>query len=147
MRKIFLAIVALMLTVGAQAQVESHVKWSYGAKRISPTEAVLLIKATMDKGWHIYSQHVKPGGPLKTEFTFVPSKEYKLVGKTIEPKPISRYEKVFKMDVGYFEGEVVFQQRVKVKAGKSVVKGKLEYITCKDHCLPPDEIEFAIPVV
>ena len=148
MKKLLLAIAALIITISAQAQVESHVKWAYAAKKISATEAVLFIKATVDNGWHIYSQTVKEGGPVKTSFTFTPSKEYALVGATVEPKPITKYEKVFGMNVGYFENSVVFQQKVKLKAGKPVIKGKLEFMTCNDQkCLPPDEVEFSIPVV
>lgn len=148
MKKLFLAVTALLITIGAKAQVEAHVKWSYAAKKTSATEAVVLIKATIDQGWHIYSQNVKEGGPIKTSFTFAPSKEYALVGKTSEPAPITKYEKVFGMNVSYFENSVVFQQKIKLKsANASAVKGKLEFMTCNDSkCLPPDEVEFSIPL-
>jgi DsbC/DsbD-like thiol-disulfide interchange protein len=148
MKKLILGITALMITISAHAQVESHVKWAYAAKKTSATEAVLFIKATIDNGWHIYSQTVKEGGPVKTSFSFTPSKEYTLAGVTVEPKPITKYEKVFGMNVGYFENAVIFQQKIKLKAGKSIIKGKLEFMTCNDQkCLPPDEVEFSIPVV
>ncbi|MGY4538902.1 DsbC/DsbD-like thiol-disulfide interchange protein [Mucilaginibacter sp. UYNi724] len=148
MRKILLAVTALMITFAAKAQVESHVRWSYAAKKTSATEAVVLIKATIDQGWHIYSQTVKDGGPVKTSFTFDVSKEYTLVGKPSEPKPITRFEKVFNMNVGYFENAVVFQQKIKLKSAKvAAVKGKLEFMTCNDSkCLPPDEVAFTIPL-
>ncbi|MBD1385276.1 protein-disulfide reductase DsbD N-terminal domain-containing protein [Mucilaginibacter rigui] len=148
MKRLFLAVTALLITIGAKAQIESHVKWSYAAKKISATDAVVLIKATIDQGWHIYSQNVKEGGPIKTSFTFAPSKEYALVGKPSEPTPITKYEKTFGMNVGYFENSVVFQQKVKLKSAKaSAVKGKLEFMTCNDSkCLPPDEVEFSIPL-
>ena len=52
------------------------------------------------------------------------------------------------MDVSYFTKTVTFQQKIKLKsAGATVVKGKLEYMTCNDQkCLPPDDLEFSIPV-
>jgi DsbC/DsbD-like thiol-disulfide interchange protein len=148
MKKLFLAVTALLITIGAKAQVEAHVKWAYAAKRTSPTEAVVLIKATIDQGWHIYSQNVKEGGPVKTSFAFTKSPDFVLVGKTIEPAPITKYEKVFSMNVGYFENSVVFQQKIKLKSAKATeVKGKLEFMTCNDSkCLPPDEVEFSIPL-
>lgn len=140
--------VALVISAGAFAQIEAPVKWSYASKRLSNTEAVVFLKATMQKGWHIYSMDVKDGGPIKTSFTFSPSKEYGLIGKTVEPKPVTRYEKAFSMDVSYFENSVVFQQKVHLKSPKaSVVKGKLEYMTCNDmKCLPPEDVDFSIPV-
>src|ERR1700743_928176 len=148
MKKLILMAAAVVLTLGAYAQIETPVKWSYAAKKISPTEAVVFLKATIEANWHIYSLNVKDGGPIKTSFTFAPSKEYSLVGKPSEPKPITKYEKTFGMNVSYFEKEVVFQQKIKLKsANASVVKGKLEYMTCNDHkCLPPDDIDFSIPL-
>lgn len=147
MKKAFLMIVALFFTAAAFAQIDAPVKWSYAAKKISSTEAVVLIKATIDDGWHIYSQNIKEGGPIATNFTFEPAKTYAVVGKPAEPKAITKYETTFKMNVSYFENSVVFQQKVKLKGGAATVKGKVEYMTCNDRkCLPPDEVEFSIPV-
>ncbi|MFD2144161.1 protein-disulfide reductase DsbD domain-containing protein [Mucilaginibacter antarcticus] len=104
------------------------------------------MKATMQAGWHIYSQHVKDGGPIKTSFTFTKSPSFTLVGKTVEPKPITHFEKTFGMDVSYFEKEVVFTQKIKLKSAKATtVKGTLEFMTCNDSkCLPPDNVNFTV---
>lgn len=147
MKKYFFVLLAILIAGATQAQVLAPVKWSYAAKRLSSTEAVVLIKATLDKGWHIYSQNVGDGGPVATSFSFTPAKSFALVGKTIEPKPVTKFEKAFKMNVSYFENTVVFQQRIKIKAGQPVVKGTLEFMACNDEkCLPPDEVSFSIPV-
>lgn len=147
MKKYILILLTVLFAGATQAQVLEPVKWSYASKRISKTEAVVLIKATLDQGWHIYSQNVADGGPVATSLTFAPSKSFTLVGKTTEPKPINKFEKVFKMNVGYFENSVVFQQRIKIKAGQPVVKGTVEFMACNDEkCLPPDEVSFSIPV-
>jgi hypothetical protein len=149
MKKI--SLLSLILTIIAfsqlKAQILTPVHWSYGAKKISSTEAVVFMKATIDNGWHVYSQTVKDGGPVKTTFTFSPSKEYKKIGKTMEPKPILRMEKVFNMEVGFFENAVIFQQKIKLKSAQTIVKGTVEYMTCNDHqCLPPETIDFSIPI-
>ncbi len=148
MKKITLILTLLFFsTLGAFAQLEDPVSWSYVAKKTSATEATVYIKANIEENWHLYSQTVKPGGPSKTSFTFSPSKEFTLVGKTIEPKPISKFEKVFNMNVPYFEDQVVFQQKIKLNKGTTTVKGKVEFMVCNDkQCLPPSEIEFTIPV-
>lgn len=133
--------------LGAFAQLEDPVSWTYAAKKVSKTEAVVFIKATLEEKWHIYSQTTKPGGPTRTVFTFSPSKDYTLVGKTIEPKPILKFEKVFNMSVPYFEDEVVFQQKVKLNKPTAVVKGKVEYGVCDDKsCLPPTELAFSVAI-
>lgn len=144
MRVALLAVFTLLFASEAKAQVLNPVKWAYAAKRISATEAVVMLKATIDKGWHIYSQN--SSGALKTGFVFNSSKEYTLTGKTIEPKPIVKYEPAIKTSVSYFENEVVFQQRVKLRSNAKTVTGKLEYMACKTQCLPPQQVEFTIPI-
>lgn len=148
MKKITLTLAMVIIaTISAFAQLENPVTWQYAAKKTGKNEATLYIKANIDANWHLYSQHLKPGGPNKTEFSFTPSKEYTLVGKTLEPKPITKYEKVFKMDVSYFEDEVLFTQKIKLNKATTTVKGKVEFMVCDDkQCLPPSEVTFNIPV-
>ena len=147
MKKLLLILAVMLTGAGAFAQVQGHVTWAYAAKKVSATEAVVLLKATIDKGWHIYSLNVKDGGPIKTSFKFKPSKEFKLAGKTMEPRPIVKYDSNFKMNLTYFENSVVFQQKVKLRGKKATVKGTLEYMTCNDHqCLPPEDVDFTVQV-
>ena len=135
------------LSTGLFAQTLQPVKWSYAAKKINKTEAVLLIKATIDNGWHIYSTQQKEGGPVKTSIDFTPSKDYALYGALAEPKPVTKMEQVFKMNVLYFEKAVIFQQKIKLKKDQTNIKGKVEYMVCNDkQCLPPEDIDFNIPV-
>lgn len=147
MKKLILFLAISTMAFTANSQILKKVSWSYAAKKTGKTEATVYLKATIDEGWHMYSQTVKDGGPIKTTFTFPDAKDYKLVGKTIEPKPITKYEDTFKMNVSYFEKNVVFSQKIKLVGAKVVVKGTVEFMTCDDtQCLPPDEVSFSIPV-
>ena len=148
MKQTTLLLTLLLFTVfGATAQIETPVTWSYAQKKVSATEAIIYVKATIQDGWHIYSQNIKPGGPVKTTIKFAPSKDFTKVGSTVEPKPLSKFEKVFDMNVGYFENQVVFQQKVKLKKPETVVKGTIEFMVCDEsRCLPPDEIQFSVQV-
>lgn len=147
MRKLLILTTFILSAFAAKSQILTPVKWSYLAKKTSATEATIYIKATIEDGWHVYSQNVKEGGPIKTTFTFPASKSYTLVGKTTEPKPITKFEETFDMDVSYFEKSVLFQQKIKLKGKTAVVTGSVEYMTCDDkQCLPPEEIKFSVPV-
>ena len=148
MNKVLILFCLIVAPYLVQAQILKPVKWSYAAKKVNSNEAVIFFKAVIDKGWHIYSQNVKDGGPTKTVFTFNKSSEYSVLGKTVEPKPISNFDKVFGMQVGYFEQEVVFQQKIKLKAAGAVtVKCTIEYGTCNDHqCLPPEDVVVGVVV-
>ncbi|PTQ99846.1 disulfide bond corrector protein DsbC [Mucilaginibacter yixingensis] len=147
MKKLLLVFAAMVLCSSAFAQIESHVKWAYAFKKINDKEGVVLLRATIDEGWHIYSTTLKAGGPIKTSFTFAKSPDYILNGKVAEPKPVTKFEKSFGMNVTYFENTVTFQQKVKLNAKKTTIKGKLEFMTCNDQkCLPPDDVDFAVAV-
>ncbi len=147
MKKVLFLCLCILGLSSAKGQILTPVKWSYAAKKINGKEAVVFIKATIDQGWHLYSQHIQDGGPVKTSFTFEKSSGYQLNGQTAEPKPITKYEETFGMNVSYFENAVVFQQKIKLSGSLNTVKGKLEYMVCNDQqCLPPEEINFTVPV-
>lgn len=146
-RKMIMLIGLLWSVISTQGQILSAVKWSYAAKKTSETEALLYLKAIVQSGWHVFSVNQKPGGPLKTTFTFSKNADYTLIGNVIEPGPILKFDKTFGIEIMFFQNEVVFQQKVKLKSGKGVVKGKVEFMACNDtQCLPPEEIEFTIPI-
>ena len=147
MKKIILIVAVFLICATSFAQILKPVKWSYASKRINDNEAIVFIKATMEKGWHIYSQTVPDGGPEATSFTFSASNDYKLKGKTSEPEPITRFVNAFKMKLSYFENSVVFEQRITQVGGSPTVKGNVVYMVCNDmKCLAPDEVEFSLPV-
>ena len=140
-------IVALLFSATSYSQILKPVKWSYATKKTAKNEAIIYLKATIDKGWHIYSQRVGEGGPVKTSFSFTPSSSYKKLGATMEPKPITAFEKVFDMEVSYFSNTVIFQQKVSLSKLPAVVKGKIEYMVCDNsRCLPPEEVDFSLTI-
>ena len=149
MKKLGLLIAAVVLTMSAAvAQIQNPVKWSVASKKLNSKEAVVFIKATIQSGWHIYAQNVPDGGPFSTTFAFKNSKDFSLNGKPVENvKAKSKYEDVFKMNVPYFNNEVIFQQKVKLNGKQATVSGTVEYMACdKNQCLPPDEYNFTVTI-
>ncbi|MDR6785257.1 hypothetical protein ABIE26_003956 [Pedobacter africanus] len=147
MKRVIFILLLTLLGIKVTAQIYSPVTWSYAAKKATVTEATIYLKAVLPDGWHIYSVNQKPGGPLKTSFTFEPSADYELLGRVTEPMPLSKYEPAFGIQVDFFKKEVVFQQKIKLKKPETVVKGKIEFMACTDkQCTPPLEKEFSIPV-
>jgi len=139
--------VTILLYTTVSAQIMHPVHWSYAAKKISKKEAVVLIKATIDNGWHIYSVNQVDGGPQKTNFEFTPSKAFRLQDNIIEPHPVAKYEKSFAMDVHYFEKSVIFKQKVMLTSSDAVVRGKVSFMACNDQkCLSPDDVVFTIRI-
>lgn len=147
MKRLFLIWMCCVFGFSATfAQIEKPVSWVYLAKKTGPNEATLYLKATMQGSWHIYALNPKPI-PTRTAFTFVPSKDFTLEGKTTQPRPVTKYDKTLKTNLSYFEKQVVFEQKIKLKKKQTVVKGKVEFMACNEKsCLPTDEVAFSIPV-
>lgn len=147
MKALLLFIISTAFTINSQAQILKPIKWSYAAKKVSSTEAIIYIKASINKGWHIYGLNVPENGPVKTSFTFRPSADYKLIGKTTSPEPLKHFEETFHMDVTRFENTVVFQQKVELTHEVALVNGSIGYMICSDsQCLPPENLDFSIKI-
>jgi thiol:disulfide interchange protein DsbD len=139
--------VVLTITTGL-SQILQPVKWSFDSKRISEKEAEVIFKATIDPGWHVYSNDLPEGGPIPTSFNFTASGEYELKGKITTPKPIEMYDKAFEMDLRYFNGVAEFTQRIALKTTEAFqITGELEFMACDDsRCLPPEYVEFSFQI-
>ena len=146
MKKIILAALFSVTLLATNAQVQNPVKWKYEAKKKGVNYEV-VITATVDKPWHIYSQNTGKNGPIPTTITFKTNPLITLNGKVKEAGKLEKiYDKNFQTDVLFYSGSVVFTQPIKVKAGiKTNISGTVEYMVCDDEkCLPPTKKTFDI---
>ncbi|WP_299112035.1 protein-disulfide reductase DsbD [uncultured Winogradskyella sp.] len=125
------------------AQVFDPVKWETKTEKISDTEYNLISTATIDAGWHLYSQVVPEGGPVATSFSYTTDSDAKLIAKTIEEEGHTVDDSVFEMKIKFFENKAEFKQRIKVLNKElSIVKGEVEFMVCDDEkCMPPNYID------
>lgn len=138
----------LLLNIGAFAQILQPVKWKTSVENTGQGTATLVMTAKIDKGWHLYSQNIADGGPIKTTFSFEPSANYELAGSVSEGKAIEYYDKNFEMDLKYFADQAIFKQKVKLKnTGSFKISGYVEFMVCDDEkCLPPDQVDFTFEI-
>lgn len=145
-----LSLILLLSTFAeiAPAQIFKPVKWTFSSKSINGDEAELIISAKIDKGWHLYSQHIPEGGPIATSFKFTGSPDYKLLGEVEEPEATTVNDPNFEMELKYFSKKAVFKQKIKRLSLEAFeIKGLLEFMVCdEEKCLPPEEIEFTIKI-
>ena len=127
------------------AQIYDPVDWSFNKKGLGNNEFELYFKATIEDGWHLYSQNLPSDeGPIATAFDFKPSDAYELIGNTQEPTPLKEYDPNFDMELTFFGHEVTFTQKVKLLKPNAKVEGELTFMVCDDKmCLPPDYIDFS----
>ncbi|MBC7694741.1 MAG: thioredoxin family protein [Burkholderiales bacterium] len=147
MLKNILSLIILLFTSFSLLRAQdAPVHFKLSTKKISDCEYDLLFNATIDAPWHMYSLvKAAEDGPNPTVFLFTKSEDYELVGKTKESKPVKEFDKVFEMNVQYFEHTATFTQRIKLKTDKKVsIKGKYEFQACtEEKCIFPPADNFA----
>lgn len=141
---LFLTFITVFTTF---AQLVEPVKWSYRVEQ-KGQEATLIFKATVDKGWHVYSQFIPDGGPIPTSFTFTPDKNYTLVGKVTEPKGEEIFDPNFEIKLKFFENFAEFKQKIKLNTTAAFkIKGVVESMACNDkNCTPPNAVDFEFAI-
>jgi len=95
---ILLSTFSLLSYQNSYAQVLEPVKWSYEAKVLNDKEAELIFTATIDDTWHLYSQDLPPGGPVRTSFNFESLDGFQFLDDDVE---IEEFE-------GWDEGSVYY---------------------------------------
>ena len=147
MKKLLLSLILLVSFFG-NAQIFDPVKWKTKIVQKSDTEYELIMDATIDNEWHMYSQYTPDGGALPTVFDYKNAKgNYTLVSKTVESPYKKVFNDIFEVDEYYFAKTAQFKQVVKVTNDKlKEIKVYIEYQACKEQCIQQDKtFTFVIP--
>ena len=128
------------------AEIFDPVSWQFSQTKISENQVELQFKASLDKGWHLYSQDINESPPA-TAFSFVINGDTSIV-EVYEPQAIEEYDPNFDMVLKYFKDEVIFKYKIDISILKNnTVDGYIDFMLCDAaQCLPPDYIEFSFNV-
>lgn len=128
----------------AQTQSASKIKWTVAGKRTSATTAEVYFKATLAPTWHIWSQTPGDDMLIPPTWTF-DDKSIKAVGTAKEiGKKITKTEEGFKGKLTFYEGTVVFVQKIQIGKQKAAA-GVINYQICDPKsCLPPTDFKFSV---
>lgn len=144
MRKLLAILVLVLACVSTNAQMMDPVHFTTQLKELKNGEAELIFKATIDAGWHVYSTGLGNDGPISASFNKVKMEGAETVGKLqARGNEIKQFDKLFEMEVRYFEKAVTFVQKIKFTKPKYDIDCYVEYGACNDQsCLPPSEAVF-----
>jgi thiol-disulfide isomerase/thioredoxin len=137
------------LSVCAQETGEPDpIKWALKAQTANSSSGknqfTLELRATIDRGWHLYSTEKVEGGPSPTRISLVTGQSFEIAGEIDSPAPRSAYDPNFQVATEFYEGEVAFT--IPIKSTASVpgeqVRVQVRYQTCTPTiCLPPKLLE------
>ena len=138
-----------VITITASAQL-NPVSWTFSAKKIADKTYEVHLTATMQSGWHLYSQNQPEDAiAIPTGFKINNNPLLALEGKIKEVGKMEKFHDAkLEVSANQYAGKVDFVQVVKLKANaKTNLTGSVEYQTCDDKkCLPPKTVNFTIPV-
>ena len=144
MKKLLSVIGLLWVALLVHAQIFDPVTFRTELNKVSDDVAEIVFTADIDPGWHIYSTDLDEGGPIAASFNID-----KVTGAHVDGKllPVGNeqtvFDKLFDMEVRYFERTAKFVQRIRLEGGQYRIEGYLEYAACNDeNCLPPSDVPF-----
>lgn len=141
---IIVTLLSLFFSIVARGQMMEPVHFASELKMLGGDEAEIVFSGKIDDGWHVYSTDLGSGGPTSASFQTVKmTGAEKVGGLKARGKEIRQFDKLFEMEVRYFEKQATFVQRIRFTKPQYDIDCLLEYGACNDQmCLPPSEVAF-----
>nr|WP_029905259.1 cytochrome c biogenesis protein CcdA [Prevotella sp. 10(H)] len=141
MKKTFLFLILSVFTF-ANIYAQSPATWTVKLLDKGNGEVELTANFRIDPTWHVYDIHIPEGGPMPTSLSIDNLKGATKVGdfQAINSKLKKVYDDIFEMEVGYYEGQATFVQRLKITDKAAfVLEGDLRSQVCSEvdgQCIP-----------
>lgn len=149
MRRIIFILAVTFFTISSFSQIYEPVKWSFELKNTGKTTADVVLKATIESGWHLYGMNIPEGGPIATKIVFDNIKNAKTEGGIQAKSKLKEvFDPNFDMKLSWYANEAVFVQKISfADAAKVKIKGHVEFMSCNDEsCLPPAKEYFDLGI-
>lgn len=148
MKKLFriALLTACSVLMGTLANAQD-VNWSYKVNEIGNNTFEIVFDAVIEDTWHMYDLGpYNDMGPNPTLITFETIEGATLEGAAYElNEPISSFDEIFEMEIGYYEKAASFAQKVVVTDPAAKLKGFVEWMVCNDvGCSPMQYWDFEI---
>ena len=149
MKKLSFLTLAVLTAVLVNAQL-NPVSWAYSSKKIADKTYEIHVKATIEPGWHLYSQ-TQPEDAIAepTAISFTNNPLLTFDGKIKEVGKMEKFhDEKLDLSAHQYASSVDFVQVVKLKTNaKTSLNGSVRFQTCDDKkCLPPKTVSFSVPL-
>ena len=147
MKKGILVLLFILSLFSGKILADGPVSWKMSIADKGNGEIELVANATIAAGWHLYDTQIPDGGPFPTSISIDEVKGAVAVGAfhAVNSKLHKDFDKVFEMEIGYYEKTATFVQKFKITdKSKFVLKGDVRAQACNDReCTPPIPIDFS----
>lgn len=141
-------LLSIFLFAVMAVSAQNPITWTFTSKKLTNGNYEIHMTATIDKGWHLYSQDQPDDAvAMPTTFTITSNPLIEKVGKIKEEGKLEKFhDKELKLSANQYSNSVNFVQTIKLKGkAKTNFSGSVEYQTCDDKkCLPPKTVNFKV---
>lgn len=130
MKRLFFSLSLLLICLGVAA--DNAVNWTIALVNDNTDHPSVKITAKINPGYHLYSVDNPAGGSNPLKFYF-DTKGCKVVGQPVANKSYTKeYDDVFEVDQHFYEGTVVFTQKLQPSDKKYSVNVEIQGQACND---------------
>ena len=134
MKNIWVFIMLLVHFIGLGQLNTEPVVWNSSIEKLEENRILLHFEAQIAPKWHLYSQFSNPDGAIPTTFQFSDEGTgYKRIEGVKESDALVAFDKVFEMDLTYFNGKAHFQQEIVLTdSNLKFISVEINYQACDD---------------
>ena len=148
MKRLFFFAITLFTASTVFSQAENPVTWTFSAKKINDNVYEVQMVATIQNGWHLYSQtQPKDAIAEPTSFSFNKNPLFEVDGKVKEVGKLEKFkDPTLGVSAHQYSNKVTFIQKVKLKGkAKTNLTGSLRFQTCNgERCLLPKTVNVSV---
>lgn len=142
---------SLVLPAGAAPPAQTA--WTVAASRAEARRGevvTVLVRATIQEGWHLYSMTTPAGGPKPTVFALERTPGVEPAGRAMQPAPARKFDENFQIDTEQFAGEVEFAVPVRITdaaaEGPLTIRGAVAFQVCDPKQCIPGKLTWEAPI-
>lgn len=147
MKRVLFSLIFILTCFSANLFAQNPVSWSFNISDKGNGEIEVVANASIEPGWHLYDTNIPSGGPTPTSFSVDEIKGAQPVGNfhAVNSKLHKEFDKIFEMEIGYYDMSATFVQRFKVTdKANFALNGYVRAQACNDReCTPPLPVDFA----
>lgn len=149
MTRIFFLILTVLAAFGGtvSGQFMKPVTWDVSTQMTDDNHGVVLMKARIDNGWHMYSYDLDPSaGPSPLQVKWDKLEGVELSGSlTSDKKAHVQFDSMFNAELSWWTESVVISQAFTATAPEFSISGTIRYSACNDeNCIPPSKETFSL---
>lgn len=145
-RKILFLIGVMAIAFSMKSAIIEPITWIMNIEKTDSAHGTVILKASIDNGWHLYGTNLPAGGPNPTSIELTASSGIKMTGVLTPSKPpVEKFDPTFQLDLNFWEGEVSFSQDFEiVGTGSQKIDAEVTFQGCNDMtCIPPSTISLS----